>query len=139
MQPNKSYGTLRYSVMLRTAGAVMLALASCTADSTIESDTGAAGSSSNVELTTQALQEGVALYEQCEPGGANLQGNCESGMVCQTIISGGFRCYLAASSSCPYDTKPYMGVACLETCDPIAPGEFCPFPLACNYGWCTAL
>jgi len=116
---------------------MFLALASCAADSAAETNTSTAGSSAKVELATQALQEELSLYNPCEAGGANLQGNCPAGMVCQTIISEGFHCFLSTAAGCPSNMRPYMGVACLDTCDPFTPGGFCTFPLRCDNGWCV--
>lgn len=138
MKSNKRAGHLPYSQAIAMACA-LLALASCSADSTAGTgtSTSAAGSNATIEHITQELQAELSLYDQCEPGGANLQGNCPSGMVCQTIISGGFRCYLSTAAGCPSEMTSYMGVACLETCDPITPGGFCTSPLTCDYGWCV--
>jgi hypothetical protein len=107
---------------------------------------GSAGSSARVGAVTQALaagSEAIAgsgadwLYETCEPGGANLQGTCAIGMVCQTILRGGFLCYQSAANGCPSGMTSYMGVACLDTCWPQT-DEWCPFPLACESGgWCV--
>jgi hypothetical protein len=81
---------------------------------------------------------GKDLYETCSPGGTAMEGNCGTGKVCETIITGGFRCYQATSATggCPFGMS-FMGTACLSTCDPLTPGGFCPQPLACNGGWCT--
>jgi|GEM_PF-6904128 len=88
------------------------------------------------ELTT------VGLGSTCTPGGDNQQGNCQAGLTCQTIIRGGFGCYRAIETvpGCDFDSTPqrgYMGVACLDLCDPALPGGICNRPFACEGGWCV--
>jgi len=96
----------------------------------------AAGSGADVAGLTQDLLAGTGeLYQSCSPGGSNLQGDCRSGLVCQTIIRGGFRCYRSAANGCAAGTTSYMGVACLNTCS--GSSGFCPYPLACEFGWCV--
>jgi Cys-rich repeat protein len=78
------------------------------------------------------------LYATCNPN-PWPDGDCGSGKVCTTIMTGGFRCYqgVGATGGCPSGMTAYMGTACLNTCDPTTVGGFCPQPLACNHGWCT--
>jgi hypothetical protein len=115
-----------------------IASSGCAANEAGSIATGAAGSSAeDVGVSTQDLLARRSLYQSCSPGGSNLQGDCGSGLVCQTIIHGGFRCYRSAANGCRNGTQSYMGVACLETCDPIRPGGSCTFPRGCHIGWCV--
>ncbi len=85
---------------------------------------------------------GKELYQRCTFGGDVLQGDCEEGLVCQTINTDGSYCFREDKGDCPQNFKSFLGVACLSTCDDTLPADqqigTCPSPTGCVAGgWCV--